>query len=177
MSDQQLYLLAGKTFQNSNSLFPSNSSYNFEERQDELIMPSLNTPKLNNNNYTYETEKRRKSSNKNLKSNTIHQASPAQIERMKNYKSSLNITSQSTNYELVKKLESIAANHYTSVPIVVKSWNKQRFNSGNWCLEDLVDDFENGDAEYYLNNSYNTNFWERIKLTDSEISSLDAAVF
>lgn len=82
--------------------------------------------------------------------NRMFQVSHAQRERMKHYKSSI-ISCKRDNYELVKLLESIAASHYTSVPMVVKSWKAKRHHV--W---------------YYFDDDYNS-----VHLSDAELDSLD----
>lgn len=66
--------------------------------------------------------------------NRLYQTSPAQMERMKTYMCN-SLSSQQKNYELVKCLESIAAEHSTSVPVIIKAWKQHGYE--NWWFYDL----------------------------------------
>lgn len=57
--------------------------------------------------------------------NRLLQISSAQSERIKN----TNIESSLKNYELMKRLETLASTHFTSVPIIIKSWKYINFSS------------------------------------------------
>lgn len=105
--------------------------------------------------------------------NVLYQVSPAQRERMKTYMSSRS-TKQTQNYELVKKLESIAATHNTSVPVVLKSWNKNK-RARSWSYLDA--EIEDQDEEFDQGFSTLPDFDHvqyRIQLTSDEITSLNS---
>jgi hypothetical protein len=87
--------------------------------------------------------------------NRLYQVSPAQLERMKHTMSG-DLLSHNKNYELVKRLESVAARHSTSVPIVIKSW-KHSDNPNYWFFSGLAGNrVELSTVELsYLNEVYN----------------------
>lgn len=103
--------------------------------------------------------------------NVLYQVSPAQRERMKTYMSPRS-TKQTQNYELVKKLESIAATHNTSVPVVVKSWNRNK-RPRSWCYLDSEDEDEEFDQGFSTLPDFD-DVQYRIQLTSDEITSLNA---
>lgn len=83
----------------------------------------------------------------NMNRNVLYQVSPAQVERMKMYRAvRLPSSSRIRNYELVKRLEAVAASHSTSVPVVIRAWGKER-GYVSWHSEDeeVFDDEEDYD--------------------------------
>lgn len=167
ISNQQPHFLARKHYRSCSSsvFFPSDSDIEIELEL-ENSFSNCNNKILNNKSNP-------------VKKNALNQISPAQKERMKIYLASSNIASQSTNYELVKLLETIAANHSTSVPVIIKSWKN---NKSLYSLEDDEDDDDFGESEieYYFEgilsiSEYNT-FPYSISLSKYEISLLNSAV-
>lgn len=162
IANQQPHFLARKHFRSCSSsvFFPSDCDI-------EIKLELENSNNIFPNNKSYP-----------IKKNALNQISPAQKERMKIYLASSNIASQSTNYELVKLLETIAANHSTSVPVIIKSWRK---NNSSYDIEDFEDDeYEENEIEYYFEGIISISdypaFPYNIKLSKYEISLLNSAV-
>lgn len=105
----------------------------------------------------------------NVHRNVLYQVSPAQIERMKTYRA-VRLpweSSQGRSYELVKRLEAIAASHNTSVPIVLRAWTRERRRNEYMAAYEDDEDEDEDEEEDEEDEDIS------IRLSTDEVSSLN----